>query len=90
VPLSTFNHNHDQNIVDVLYIPYKNKYWQGTKFGKLANRHGIAKFKSRQYIFYSISVVSLVVFRQINILPIPLFQQIAKYYIRQYLFLYGM
>jgi len=28
-------------------------------------------------------------FRQINILPNPLFQQITKYYIRQYLFLYG-
>jgi len=33
------------------YIPYKNKYWRGTKFGELANRHAIAKFKSRQYIF---------------------------------------
>jgi len=32
-------------------IPYKNKYWRGTKFGELVNRHAIAKFKSRQYIF---------------------------------------
>jgi len=32
-------------------LPYKNKYWRGTKFGELANRHPIAKFKSRQYIF---------------------------------------
>jgi len=40
-------------------IPYKNKYWQGTKFGELANRHAIAKFKSCQY---SISIVTLVVF----------------------------
>jgi len=31
--------------------PYKNKYWQGTKFGELVNRHAIAKFKSHQYIF---------------------------------------
>ena len=30
-------------------IPYKKKYWQGTKFGGLANYHAIAKFKSRQY-----------------------------------------
>jgi len=43
--------------------------------------------------FYSISVVTLVAFewfRQINILPNPLFQQIVKYYIYQYLFLYGI
>jgi len=27
-----------------LYIvPYKNKYWRGTKFGELANRHAIAR-----------------------------------------------
>jgi len=32
-------------------ILYKNKYWRGTKFGKLANRHTIAKFKFHQYIF---------------------------------------
>jgi len=31
------------------YIPYKNKYWQGTKFGESANHHAMAKFKSRQY-----------------------------------------
>jgi len=43
-------------------------------------------------LFYSISIVTLVAFewfRQINISPNPLFQQIAKYYIHQYLFLYG-
>jgi len=34
-----------------LGMPYKNKYWRGTKFGELANRHAIAKFKSRQYVF---------------------------------------
>jgi len=34
-------------------IPYKNKYWRGIKFGELANRHAIAKFKSRQYIFFT-------------------------------------
>jgi len=37
--------------------------------------------------------VTLVAFdwiRQINISPNPLFQQIAKYYIRQYLFLYAI
>jgi len=28
---------------------YKNKYWQGTKFDKLANRQAIAKFKFHQY-----------------------------------------
>jgi len=76
-----------------MHIPYKIKYWRGTKFGKLANRHAIAKFKSRQYFFYSISIVILVAFecfRQINVLPNPLFQQIAKYYICQYLFLYSI
>jgi len=44
----------------------------------------IAKFKSHQYFFYSVSIVSLVAFeqfRQIKISPNPLFQQIAKYYI---------
>jgi len=43
--------------------------------------------------FYSISVATLVAFewfRQINISPNPLFQQIAKYYIHQYLFLYSI
>jgi len=42
--------------------------------------------------FYSVSIVTLVAFErfcQIFILPNPLFQQIAKYYIHQYLFLYG-
>jgi len=42
--------------------------------------------------FYNISIVTLVAFEwfcQINILPNPLFQQIAKY-IRQYFFLYGI
>jgi len=71
----------------------KNKYWQETKFGELANRYAIAKFKSHQYFFYSISIVTLVAFEsfcQINILPSKLFQQIAKYYICQYLFLYGI
>jgi len=74
----------------LIKIPYKNKYWQGTNFGELANRHTIAKFK---YFFYSISIVTLVAFgrfHQINITPNPLFQQIAKYYICQYLFLYGI
>jgi len=74
-------------------IPYKNKYWRGTKFSELANHHTTAKFKSRQYFFYSISIVTLVAFEwfcQINILPNSLFQQIAKYYIHQYLFLYGI
>jgi len=70
-------------------IPYKNKYWRGTKFGKLANRHTITKFKSRQYIFLVVSLVAFEWFCQINISPNLLFQQIAKYYIRQYLFLYG-
>jgi len=63
----------------------------------LANYHAIAKFKPCQYFFYSLSVVTLVQalvafewFCQINISPNPLFQQIAKYYIRQYLFLYGI
>jgi len=32
-------------------IPYKNKYWLGTKFGDLVNHHAIAKFKSCQYFF---------------------------------------
>jgi len=43
--------------------------------------------------FYSISIVILVAFEwfhQINISPNPLFQQITKYYIHQYLFLYGI
>jgi len=40
--------------------------------------------------FYSISILTLVAFRQTNISPNPLFQQIAKYYIHQYLFLYGI
>jgi len=83
-----------QTAIVLTNIPYKNKYWRGTKFGESANGHAIAKFKSRQYIFfYSISVVTLVAFErfhQINISPNPLFQQIAKYYIRQYLFLYGI
>ena len=73
-------------------ILYKNKYWRETKFGKLANHHTITKFKSCQYFFHSISIVTLVAFEwffQINISPNPLVQQIAKYYIRQYLFLYG-
>jgi len=64
------------------YIPYKNKYWLGTKFGELANRHTITKFKFGQYFFYSISIVTLVAFEsfcQINISPSTLFQQIAKY-----------
>ena len=37
-------------------ILYKNKYWRETKFGKLANFHPTAKFKSHQYFaipFYS-------------------------------------
>jgi len=58
----------------------------------MANRHANAKFKSRQHFFYGVSIVNLVDFewfRQINISPNPLFQQIAKYYIRQYLFWYG-
>jgi len=45
-----------------IQIPYKNKYWQGTKFGDLANCHVITKFKSHQYFFYSISIVTLVAF----------------------------
>jgi len=80
-------------LILLIIILYKNKYWRGTKFGELANRNPIAKFKSRQYFFYSISIMTLVAFdrfRQINISPSPLFQQIAKYYIRQYLFLYGI
>jgi len=43
--------------------------------------------------FYSVSIMTLVAFewfRQINISPNPYFQQIAQYYIRQYLFLYGI
>jgi len=40
-------------------IPYKNKYWQGTKFGESANCHTIAKFKSPQYFFYSILFMTL-------------------------------
>ena len=32
-------------------IPYNNKFWRRTKFGKLVNRHEIAKFKFRQYYF---------------------------------------
>jgi len=59
----------------------------------LANRHAIVKFESRQYFFYSVSIVTLVYFekfRQNNISPNSLFQQIAKYYIRQHLFLYGI
>ena len=32
-------------------IPYNNKFWRRTKFGELANRHEIAKFKFRQYCF---------------------------------------
>jgi len=47
----------------------------------LVNRYVIAKFKSRQYFFYNISIVTLVAFEwfcQINISLNPLFQQIAK------------
>jgi len=43
--------------------------------------------------FCSISIVTLVVFewfRQINTSPNPLFQQITKYYIHQYSFLYSI
>jgi len=40
-------------------IPYKNKYWRGTKFGELTNHHTITKFQSRQY---SVSIVALVAF----------------------------
>jgi len=39
--------------------------------------------------FYSVTIVTLVAFEwfcQIHVSPNPLFQQIAKYYIRQYLF----
>ena len=36
-------------LVIIIKIPYKNKYWRGTKFGELANYYAIAKFKSRQY-----------------------------------------
>ena len=32
-----------------MLMPYKNKYWRETKFGKLANYHAIAKYKSCQY-----------------------------------------
>jgi len=74
-------------------LPYKNKYRWGTKFSELANHHTIAKFKSCQYFFYTISIVTLVAFEwfcQINISLNPSFQQIAKYYTRQYLFLYGI
>jgi len=46
----------------ICLIPYKNKYWRGTKSGELANRHAIAKFKSRQYFFYGVSIVTLVAF----------------------------
>jgi len=66
-----------------------------TNIGKelnLANCHTIAKFKFCQYFFYNISIVTLVAFQwfcQINILPNLLFQQITKYYICQYLFLFS-
>jgi len=33
-------------------IPYKNKYWRGTKFGEMMNRYANAKFKSHQNFFY--------------------------------------
>jgi len=59
----------------------------------LANHNINAKFKSHQFFIYSISIVILVDFewfRQINISQNPLFQQIAKYYIHQYLFLYSI
>jgi len=82
-----------QGTLNVFVLLYKNKYWWGTKFDELVNHHAIAKFKSHQYFFYSISIVTLVAFesfRQINILPNPLFQQITKHYIHQYLFLYGI
>ena len=39
-------------------IPYKSKYWRGTKFGELANGHVITKFKSPQYFFYSVLFVT--------------------------------
>jgi len=48
--------------ISYIDIPYKNKYWRGTKFGELANCHAIAKFKSHQYFFYSVSIVTLVAF----------------------------
>jgi len=35
-------------------IPYKNKYWRGTKFGKLVNHQTIAKFKSNLTNIFSI------------------------------------
>jgi len=35
----------------IVLIPYKNKYWRGTKFDELVNRHTIAKFKFCQYFF---------------------------------------
>ena len=31
----------------IVNLPYKSKYWQGTKFGELTNYHVITKFKSR-------------------------------------------
>ena len=34
-------------LIITLNIPYKNKYWRGTKFGESADYHAIAKFKSR-------------------------------------------
>ena len=33
-------------------IPYKKKYWRGSKFGELAKYHATAKSKSRQYFKY--------------------------------------
>ena len=35
------------------------KFWQRTKFGKLANRHEIAKFKFCQYYFHTTILVTL-------------------------------
>ena len=48
--------------VCVLYIPYKKKYWQGSKFGEMANYHATAKFKSRQYFLIPYHSCDLVTF----------------------------
>ena len=51
-------------MTSVRSILYKNKYWQGTKFGKLVNYHEITKFKSRanicSYMVYKWPIYSFI------------------------------
>jgi len=44
-----FFSGHSLILAGDIEVPYKNKYWRGTKFGEFADCHAIAKFKFHQY-----------------------------------------